>query len=116
MHPNLAVFAGRGTRGGQPCCTSTFQQIHQTTPVSYGPNTAYAWPVLLAGTQDGSVVALRMDTGAVVWHWGSHQSVDTLVRTADMVYVTSHPTPATTSKTDPLTRLTALRERDISAA
>jgi outer membrane protein assembly factor BamB len=93
----FAVYAGHGVT--QP-----------PTPVVHGPNTSYAGPVLLAGTQDGSVVALRADSGAVVWSWGDHQTVDALVRSADVVYVTSHP--ATSSGFDPITRLTALRVRD----
>jgi outer membrane protein assembly factor BamB len=93
----FALYAGHGV-------------TQRRTPVVHGPNTSYAGPVLLAGTQGGSVVALRADSGAVVWSWGSHQTVDALVRSANVVYVTSHP--ATSSGVDPATRLTALRVRD----
>ena len=78
--------------------------------VGCGPST-YAGPVILVGTQDGSVIASRLDTGAVVWQWGGRQTVDALVSSADIVYVTAHPVSLLRGNIN-LTRLTARRLRD----
>jgi outer membrane protein assembly factor BamB len=46
--------------------------------------------MIIAGTQQGYVVAMRADTGAVVWRW-SGGALDTFVGSATTVYIASHP-------------------------
>ena len=67
-------------------------------------------PFIVAGTQNGYVIALRTDTGAVVWRWGGDQIVEDLVSSGDVVYVTSYSASLSASNAPAV--LTALRMSD----
>ena len=81
------------------------------SPVPYSATaTTPADPFIVAGTQNGYVIALRTDTGAVVWRWGGDQIVENLVSSGDVVYVTSYSASLSASNAPAV--LTALRMSD----
>ena len=106
------LFASHGAPDSSKSVT-----VGRTVPPypSAGPSpsatvTTHVAPFVVAGTQNGYVIALRTDTGAVVWRWGGHQTIDDLVGSGDVVYVTSDPASPQTSNAPAV--LTALRVSD----
>jgi outer membrane protein assembly factor BamB len=81
----IAVFTSRGVSG-------PFQGT--PTPPHVGatdePTVAPGDTMIIAGTEQGHVFAMRTDTGAVVWHWNGG-ALDTFVGSATTVYIASHP-------------------------
>jgi outer membrane protein assembly factor BamB len=81
----IAVFSSRGV--------SRLSQGTPTPPPVVATNEPTVAPgdtIIVAGTQQGRVFAMRVDTGAVVWHWNSG-TLDSFVGSATTVYIASHP-------------------------
>lgn len=55
-------------------------------------------PLVVVGSQDGTVLALDADTGAHVWRYPMHHEVDMLLYDRDTIYVAVHASPHSDSE------------------
>ena len=81
----FAVFSSRGVSGLSQG-TPTPPSVAATDQPTVAPGDT----MIIAGTQQGHVFAMRTDTGAVIWRWNGG-TLDSLVGSATTVYIASQP-------------------------
>ncbi len=88
----FVLFVSRdalGPNGGQPTQAAT---TATSVPIPTGTALPPELDSIIAGTQQGRLIALRVSSGAVIWNQ-TYAPLDTIVRSADTVYVAEHPGP-----------------------
>jgi outer membrane protein assembly factor BamB len=90
----FVLFSRHSFLGSSPTPTSQPTRVCSAAPTATGVPSARDSATMVVGSQqEGRIIALASGDGAIVWQWPSGYP-DMIVRSADIVYVASHPTNA----------------------